>query len=370
MEKKKFKISFKLGLLVYTIVGALLILFALTFFWKFIKHYEDSMPVHTIDKLVKEFEKGDVTELFEGEAAELSMISEFNGDAQEQKNYWISAYNEYIKGKKITYIKAKDYTEKKPIYVVKADDVKIAEISLKPSKKRNGSNFKIWEYDSISISDYISKIVKSTDVKVQVPEGTVVTLNGVRVGDSYQIESTEVEELKIAGQYMTKSPKLITYEIKSLFGSPEIKATLNEQELELVEEKGILTGTYPASEEFEKEMEEYVDKVVVAYAKNFINVQKKILPYVMKESELYESIKSATTAWYPNSKIESYEFAEKEIDNFQIYGEDCFSCDVRYVLNIKFISSYKVDDPTETGSFKWYFVKKDDTWYLTALTYN
>jgi len=117
-------------------------------------------------------------------------------------------------------------------------------------------------------------------------------------------------------------------------------------------------------------MTPYLDKVITAYAKKFINVDtRSVYNYVMNPSELRTSIKSITTYFYPNSKIESYGFEEKIVDNFQIYSDDCFSCDVKYTLKIDFVSGYYVEDPTEKGNFKFFFVLKDGTWYLTAMNY-
>ena len=106
------------------------------------------------------------------------------------------------------------------------------------------------------------------------------------------------------------------------------------------------------------------------YAKNFINVDKNIYSYVMKDSYLYESMKSATTYFYPNSSIKTYYFTEKVIDNYVVYNENCFSVDVKYTLFVDFVPSYKQDNTTENGNFRFYFVLKDGKWYLTSLSYN
>lgn len=366
MRDKKFKMSFKKGLLIYAVVALLLLFIGLTFFWRFIGNYEESMPVHGMEKVIKYFKNADITQLMTEN--DDNIINEFEGNSSD-KNIIAEKYNEYLKNKKIDFKKANNYTDKKPVYVVTADDVKVANVRL-ISKKKNSSNFKIWEFGSIDISDFYKNIFKTTDIKIQVPKGTEVTINGKTAAESYITKTEQIEELKPLLEYVANLPDMVTYEIKGFTTEPEVKAVLNGEELKLTSEKNTYTGTFTATEEFISEVNEYVDKVVVAYAKNFINVEKKILPYIMKNSELYASVKSATTAWYPDSEIKSYDFAEKEISNYQVYSEDCFSCDVKYTIDISFRPSYKVEDPTETGNFKWFFTKKDGTWYLTSMQYN
>ncbi len=366
--EKKFHLTFKMGLLIYVVVAIILIGIGMGFFWKFIGDYEDGQPIHTMEKVVKDFEKADITKLIN--SSKIDMVSNpFEVADGEGNKFLAEKFNSYLNGKKITFVKAKKYTDKNPVYVVKADGESIAEVEL-TSKKRNSSNFKIWEFESLNLADYISKVIKTSDIKVQVPEGTVITVNGKEVADSYKVGEADIPELKEVSPYMENPPKMYTYEIKGFTAEPTVSASLNGEALQILKEENVYTGTFTSSEEFVNEMSSYADEVAVAYAKNFINVQKKILPYVLKESDLYTSIKSATTAWYPNSKIKSYEFTEKEISNFQVYSDDCFSCDVKYILEIKFVSGYKVDDPTETGDFKFFFVQKEGKWYLASLTYN
>ncbi|MBE5939013.1 MAG: hypothetical protein E7266_01325 [Lachnospiraceae bacterium] len=365
MKDRKFKFTFKLGLLIYTVIAAVLIVAGLKFFWDFIGDYEKSMPIHEIEEIAENIQDGNIDMYFKG--VEAYQVSPFETGKINADSYLLEVYKNYIKDKKVSIIKSKDYTDKSPAYVIKADDKKIAEITL-VSNKRNDSNFKMWEFGSISVENYYKELISTSSVKVKVPSEAKVTVNGVEVSSDYIVENNDIEELSAVAEYMAKVPTMVTYEITGLLEIPEVKAVLFEEEMVLTETDGVYSGTFGASDDFVTEMTEYVDKVAVAYAKNFINVQKKILPYVMKNSDLYTSIKSATTGWYP--KIKSYEFTEKSYDNFQVYGDDCFSCDVKYVVDIVFKNYSDLDDPTEKGDFKFYFVLKDDTWYLTSLSYN
>lgn len=366
-SEKKFRVSFKMGLLIYVIVALILIFSGLAFFWKFIGDYEAGEPIHAMEEIIKDFENANITELLKTSEGYDANPFEVADDVEAE--FLAEKYNGYLNGKKITFAKSKNYTDKNPVYVVKADGESVADVVLE-SNKRNDSNFKIWEFGSLDIGEYTSKIITTSSIKIQVPEGTVITVNGKEVGEEYKTGEADIPELKEVAPYMKNAPQMFTYEISGFTAEPTVAAEFNGDALVISKDDNTYTGTFTASEEFVNEMSEYADKVAVAYAKNFINVEKKILPYVMKESDLYESIRSATTAWYPNSKIKSYEFSEKEITNFQVYGDDCFSCDVEYVLNINFVSGYYIDDPTEKGDFKFFFVEKDGEWYLTSLTYN
>lgn len=367
-NKKKFKFTFKLGLLIYSVVLLVLIFAGLAFFWKFIGDYEESQPIHAMEEIIKDFEKADIKDMIL--KADKYEASPFEVEEGKENEFLAEKYNEYLNGKKITFLKSKKYTDKNPIYVVKADDETVAEVALE-SKKRNDSNFKIWQLKKLNVADYTGTIVKTESIKIQVPEGSVVTVNGKEVSEAFKTEEVEIPELKAVSKYV-EVPAMYSYEIKGLTKEPQVKAVYKGDELTLTNDKGVYTGTFTASEDFIGEMKPFATTVLEAYAKYFINIDKQLTrTYVMSDSDLYKSIKETTTYWYPNQYIESYNFSRKEISDFKKYGEDCYSCKARYTINIKFTAGYThlIDDPTEEGDFEFFFVKKDDKWYLTALTY-
>ncbi len=367
-NKKKFKFTFKLGLLVYSLVLVVLIFAGLAFFWNFISDYEESQPVHAMEEIIRDFEKADVTDMIiKSDKYEASIFEVEEGKGNE---FLAQKYNEYLKDKKVTFLKSKKYTDKNPVYVVKAGDETIAEVALE-SKERNNSNFKIWQLKNVDVSDYVKTIIKTSNIKIQVPQGTVVTVNGKGVSDDFITEETEISELKVLEGYIDV-PSMYTYEITGLTKEPEVTAVYNGDELSLTVDKGMYTGTFTASDDFIGENESFATEVLEAYAKYFINVDKNLTKtYVMQDSQLYSSIKETSTFWYPNQYIESYGFSRKEVSDFKKYGDDCYSCKARYTIDIVFTPDYKhlIDDPTEKGDFEFFFVKKDDKWYLTAMTY-
>lgn len=361
----KFKMTFKKGLLIYAVVALVLIFIGLFVFWGFISDYEDSMPIHGMDEVVDKFEANNIDDYLV-DAIE-GAYNEFETESDVNKMI-LDEYKKFINGKEISFVKAKEYTDKAPQYIVSAGDTKVARVSLS-AKTKNDSDFDVWTFDSINISEYLVNIIETKDYTVTVPEGTVVTVNGKEISDTYLVKSEDIKELEEAGKYVTV-PKMNTYEIKGFYNAPEIKGSYNGKAVSLKAEENKYSGSFCVDEEFAKEQGEYVDKVVTLYAKNFINVDKNIYSYVMKKSYLYESMQSATTYFYPDSSIQSYEFTEKTIGNYVVYNENCFSVDVKYTLFIDFKPSYKQDNTTEIGNFKFYFVKQDDKWYLTSLSYN
>ena len=108
--------------------------------------------------------------------------------------------------------------------------------------------------------------------------------------------------------------------------------------------------------------------VTNAYARNFANLDKSIFNYVRPGSELYDAINSATTYFYPNSKISGTEFTSREVTDFVKYSDDCFTCHVKYDYTIYF-TGYSIDKDVSSVDMTWVFVQKDGLWYLTDTKY-
>ncbi len=362
-KEKKKGFTFGRGLLVYAAVGLVLVVIILFVFWDFIGDYEKSMPVYGMDSVISVFETGDISNIVTEET--VTKIG-----AYEDESDFIEKYNEYISGKEITFLKSPEFTDKNPVYIVYADGEACAEAYLKKYEV-SGSNFKNWTLKTLSLDNYTSLIYDSVNVTISVPTGSAVTVNGVEIL-SDDLQSTALpESLSVLSDYLSDDVLLDNYEISDLMETPEITATLDGTDLTFsVSDNSYIAG-WPVSETFVSEMTEYVTPIAKQNAYAFINKAGRILSYVMPDSELYESLQLTTTYWYPATSIESYNLTELTIDNFKMYGEKCFSCDIKYNLYVDFISGYYVADTTEEGEFTWYFVysEADSKWYLTVQVY-
>lgn len=360
-RSKKSGFTFKKGLLIYTIALFVIILIVFKVFWSFIKAYEYSQPKYGMDDVVDVFETGDVSELISAES-----VSAINNTDDLQM--FVDMYNSYISGKEIDFEKSPDYTDKNPIFTVKAGEEKVADVKLK-SKKMKGHNFKEWEFETLLLDKYASLIYTPIDITVQAPEGAEVFINGSKLGADKKGESLSIEGLDVVSKYVSDIPTIEVFNITGLVKEPEVKVTYNGTDLAVTKSGDTYVASATATDEsFAAEMEPYALKVLESYANKFVNLSWDITSYVMPDSELMTTIKTTDTSFYPTKYISSHSFKTLQVSNFVKYGENCFSCEAEYDLYLTF-ANYYVSDGNETGHFTLFFVKQGDTWYLTDLEY-
>ncbi len=353
---KKKKGYFKKGLLIYATVLLAIIACVWTFFYSFIDGYEKGMSYHKIAEITKELKENPEKLL-----KDTRINTEFEGDG-----YAVNYIKSLISGKDVTYREAKENTTADPVYELVVDKKVFAKISLKEDGKiKHG--FKNWAIKDINVADYLPKTAAIT---VSAPENSQVYVNDVIVNDSYITDkSVSIDILSNVEQYLANPPKMVKYEIKGLFETPTVKVKDSDgNELEVVENAGNYTAGVSKDASLEEEFKQYLLDVTNAYARNFANLDKSIFNYVRPGSELYDAINSATTYFYPNSKISGTEFTSREITDYVKYSDDCFTCHIKYDYTIYF-TGYSIEKDVSSVDMTWVFVKKDGLWYLTDTKY-
>ena len=155
--------SLKKFLIIYASALMVIIAAALVILHGFLKDYESGRPANTMDTLVAHIEKGNVGEWIK----KSGLLGEF-----ETESIVSDYFRDTFEGKQISYKKkAGEYSESTPVYVLYADDDKIASVSLDESRK-NSHKFTEWKISSINFN--VNAQAKSHAVKVTVPKGIVV----------------------------------------------------------------------------------------------------------------------------------------------------------------------------------------------------
>ncbi len=354
IKQMKNKSGFFKFMIIYVAVAVVLISVGLVIFWGFIKAYEEGMPYNAMKTVMNQFNTEDIGKLVNSDT--LTSDNEFeNSDAI------LDEYKKLIDGKEITFEEAKDYTDKNPVYLVKADKKSVAEITLVEAG-RNNHHFKVWKFGSISISDYMKD---TTTITITAPSNMEVMVNNIKVSDKYKnSDTTTIPALQKTVDYVDDLPDIYTYTIKGFVKTPVVTATNGEGEAsEVTCTQNSYNIGFKADSNLEKSQMERVKTVVEAYGLNFINMSKDVYKYILRESVLYTDLKSTTTAFYPNSKISGYEYQDMKIDNFIRYADDCFSCDISYNLHVT-LKDYTEKEANEPGSYTFVFVKQNEVWYL------
>lgn len=355
-KKKKKKSKFKKILFIYAVTIFVVIVGIWIFFYSFIDGYEKGMSYHKIAEIAEDISKN----------LDSYLVNIKSGSEFEDNSYAINYIKSLITGKEIEYKEAKENTTGNPVYELLADDKVFAKISL----KQDGTikhGFKKWTVSEIDITDYLPV---TAAISILVPEGSTVYVNDKEVNDTYITEKdVSIELLSNVEQYLNEIPKLTRYEINGLFETPSVvvKAS-NGEDMNIAVDGGTYTAVPNNDSSLEDEFMQYVQDVTYAYARNFANLDKNIFNYVRPGSDLYENISSATTYFYPDSKISGTEFTSREITDFVKYSEDCLACHVKYEYTVYF-TNYSTDKDVSVVDMIWIFVEHDGLWYLTDTKY-
>lgn len=353
-QKKKSK--FKLGLLIYAAVLLVIIVGVWIFFYSFIDGYEKGMSYNEIAEIARELGENPDSIL-----SNIQVSNEF-----EDSSYAITYIKNLIQGKEIEYREAKENTTTNPVYELLVEDKVFAKVTLKQDGEiKHG--FKNWVLSEVSTEEYLPA---TASVVVYSPSNSEVYINGKEVGESYIIEENlEIEVLDKVAQYLDSVPTQTKYEVKGFFETPQIEVKdENGNVLDLLAEGNTYTAGFAYDTATADEFKTYVEDVTYAYARNFANLAKNIFNYVRPGSDLYASIESATTYFYPDSKISGTEFTSREITDFVRYTDDCFTCHVKYDYTVYF-TGYSIDKDVSSVDMIWVFVENDGLWYLTDTKY-
>lgn len=354
---KKNKLSiFKKFLIIYAGILLLAGFITIIVLYNFLKDYEEGIPSNCMDKVIDSFTEDKIEDLLE----------ENNVSFSEFEN--TKVVSEYLKGKlsdgEVIYRKkAGEYSEKTPVYVVKAGDTAIAKVSL-VSAGKNKSKFTKWKIGEISFGDYTNDLA---DIQITAPTGATVYVNDVMVEDSYITEkNVAFSPCLHVSDYVT-APTNTVYKIDKLIAEPEIKAVLNGETLPVEATKDGYAIYYPEDQELFASQKDYIIEIGEQYGKYIINrgSLSKLSSYMTGYAAEYVSDIPAIWA-YLWGKSYTYEFQDEKITNFRKYSDDCFSCDVSYNLYV----NYGSGDTTYKTSMTYTFVKKNNKWLLADFILN
>lgn len=189
MERRIFKklSGFKKFLVIYASALVVIIAVALVLLYGLLKDYEAGRPANTMDKLVSHIEAGNVGKWIK----DAGILGEF-----ETEDIVSDYFKDTFADKEVSYKKkAGEYTENNPVYILYADDKKIANVTL-TEKKKNAHKFTEWKLASIDFN--VDSKTKNTEhsVKITAPKNSEVTINGVNVSSDYITGEADVSLCK------------------------------------------------------------------------------------------------------------------------------------------------------------------------------
>ena len=253
--------GFKKFLVIYASVLVVIIAVALVLLYGLLKDYAAGRPANTMDKLVSHIEAGNVGKWIK----DAGILGEF-----ETEDIVSDYFKDTFADKEVSYKKkAGEYTENNPVYILYADDKKIANVTL-TEKKKNAHKFTEWKLASIDFN--VDSKTKNTEhsVKITAPKNSEVTINGVKVSSDYITGEADVSLCKHVGDYVT-TPVDDVYNINGMFAKPEVKVTYNGKELDTEYVKNGYEAYYPSDDELLAREKSHILTVAENYGKYMIN---------------------------------------------------------------------------------------------------
>ncbi len=361
--KRKKKHGFAIFMGIY-VVAALIATFV---FWRwfngYLMGYEQSMPKHAMDDVMEAFDNG------MGIGSVLNKASLSTEYSYVDFDTYAAYLHSVIDGKKITMQESALSTGEIPRYTLLADGVPFTDVTLR-SLGKNKYGMDVWDYSHFFPDAYC---INEETYRITAPTGSIVYANGNALTESDYAKDDngaplidKIDTLRNVEQYLDSVPTYTTYEIRRAFGSPVISVRSSDgSELSVSQDGKNYTAKIPLDDALVAELQPKVEEYIIpAYGLHFIGVNgSAIFDYLLPGSTYREDLSTATTYFYPTSKISTRTFENIRAYDFATYTDDCISCEVYFDLNVTFnTEAYKPKN--EGADATWVFIKQDGNWYL------
>ena len=331
-EKKTRGISrFTKVLIIWLVLLTVVIAGGLIWFNGFLGKYEElyqaSLPYHQADSTIKLFADQDLDAIW-GLVKNKPTLTEFENDASIKK---------YLKGlikdREFTYKQTEDYSESAPEYYIISGKEILAKLKLAEDETQKPPyGFKAWKVDDLMF--YTSANHK---LKVTVPEGYKLTINGIEAPVSYMTEQGVEPEENTYLKPHAQLPLQNVFEVTGLFGEPVVKVT-DKDGNEVKADKDKKTGEYKVNIRAtcsEKDKAE-IEKFGISFTKDFANFISQdagnyaLDKYFPRNSKTLRDIKRNMARQYytrhgkvslKNEKVKDFICYTKDIVYIEVYVE-------------------------------------------------
>ena len=357
-KKKSF---FKIGLLIYFLVGLVGIVFFLRWFNGYLKAYESALPSTGIADVRAAFESGAIEEVMSGEnlVTESTYYNVFDYEAH---------IKELIVGKEITIEESSQSSAEVPRYVIKAAGEPVTDVTLKVVGQ-NDYDMDVWGCDKFYPDQYL---MSDDEYTITVPSDFTVNVSG-RDLTSADIKKDENGNAVVSGidiiqnvtAYMNYVPTFTTYSVRGLWNDPVVTARAADgSEVTLNCEGTSYSAPLQTDADVMAEINALIPTIVESYGKHFIGVNSgAVYNYLLPDSEYRASLSTAMTNFYPTSHITTYDYYNVSADNFVTYCDNCVSANITFDLVVRF-NSTAYQTKNEGSDAVWVFIKQNGTWYL------
>lgn len=356
MKKKN---RFLKGIIIYAALLGVAIVGLLIWFWNFIDAYEKAMPYNFMKKEFALFGEETVEEYFDFDKVDVN--KEFV-TREELVEHICGLLNDNM-----TFVEAKENTDKNPVYEIKSGDMTIAKAYF----EENGEDdygFTQWK-----LKDYDVQLAvpKTNSVEIKALADSTVVVDGVTLSEKYIVEKDiPAENSEKLSKYLDNPPTYVKYKVEGILGEHTVESTdVNGVVSTYTMNGDVYEYGWNNNEVLQAEVQQYVETVNEWYAKFFTNAGWSLYNYVLKGSYMYDNLKLSTTYFYPDEYVSGRKMVSREFSEFRQYSEDCFSCRVNYVYEVYF-EGYKTDKEVTKNDMTMIFTKSNGKWLLTDFVYH
>lgn len=323
--------------------------------------YQASRPSHVIDEVFTHFENYDVDYIWNHMDSH-PVTSQFESD-ETVRQYM----HNMIDGKEMSYKPSNTFTEEHPSYVIEADGLIVAEVSLCKDLMvpQRDYGFPTWTLESIT---YYTEPFET--VMVTAAENSTVYINGVELDDFYVAsELTYPSDISYVEPYNTM-PGIHTYYIADLYLEPEVVVKDlfgNELPITYDEARDIYETTYTTQNPEREDLE----ALAIEFTTLFTSVVSKdaslsdLIPYFAPDSVTLNAISNSTALQF-FSAHGAVTFQNEEIREFITYSEDVVYIECYLEQNMQMGWGDSEIVPTDA---RIYFVRIDGEWKVASMRF-
>ena len=334
------------------------------FLGKYEELYQASLPYHVADNAIQLFANQDLDGIW-SLVKDKTTLTEFENE---------TTIKNYIKGvisnREFTYQPTENYAENAPEYYIISGKEIIAKLKLGEDEAQNPPyGFKAWKTDELEF--YSSADHK---LKITMPEGYKLTLNGIDVPVSYKTEQDiEPEENKYLKPH-AELPKMCVYEASGLYAEPVVKVTDSDGK-EVKAELDKTTGEYKVNYRYEcsDKDKKAIEKFGISFTKDFANFISQdagnyaLDKYFPKNSKTLKDIKrNSSREWY--TRHGKVDIKNEEVKDFISYTKDIAYVEVYVEQHMEMFWGSKEREVVKTTAHL-YLVRIDGSWKVAGIRY-
>ncbi len=313
--------------------------------------YEASLPKYVAEEVAQMFLERDFEKVYSYQDP-----ADFAGESAQAYAAYMTMLTE---GNELTWGESYSSSEDEMVYAVRLDGKRLFEFTLVRGTLTDASGNAQWE-----LTDVRTLGVTTATRTLRAPTSSTVYLNDQALGEESIIErdiALESETYLLNDE--AKSPAMCVYQYEVCFSEPKIRVVdANGRENKLtVAADGCMEAVINSDDELKAEAEERVIEIVKAFAR-FTSEdldQYKMLRLVRRDTSAYDKIERFDNDWF--GKHKGNDFQNLVTENYMRFSDDTFACDIHFDYIITYDDA---PDKSYETNYRFYFVERDDEWYL------